>query len=270
LNESTTPSPIVSLTNVHYIRNKKAILSDVNWSIERGQHWALLGANGSGKTTVLKIVTGYEWPSRGEVCVLGHRFGQCDIRELRKSIGWVSTALEQKVPRQLTATQVVASGIDASIGVYRDFTPDEESRVIETLETVNASPVADRAFGLLSQGEQQRVLIARALIIEPRLLILDEPCAGLDPTARHQFLDDMGSLSSGHDAPTLIFVTHHIEEIRPWITKVLAISEGSIAAKGSREEVLCDQVLGRVFNTQCEVHKTNGEFHLTTNPPARD
>ncbi len=258
------------MTGVDYIRSKRPILAGVNWTIAHGEHWALLGANGSGKTTLLKIVTGYEWPTHGEVTVLGQRFGSCDIRDLRKSIGWVSTALEQRVPPRLTASRVVAGGIDASIGVYRDFTPAEEARVVQALAAVNASEVADRAFGLLSQGEQQRTLIARALVLEPRLLILDEPCAGLDPTARHQFLDDMGKLASDPAGPTLIFVTHHIEEIRPWIGRVLALRDGTITAEGTREKVLTGPVLSRVFNTACEVHSTGGEYHLATKRPPVD
>lgn len=261
MNDSTS---IVALADVDYIRNTKPILSKVTWRIAPGEHWALLGANGSGKTTLLKIVTGYEWPTRGTVDVLGQRFGQCDIRELRKSIGWVSTALEQRVPPHLTGSRVVASGIDASIGVYRDFTGDEERDVREVLVAVNASSIADRAFGLLSQGEQQRVLIARALILRPKLLILDEPCAGLDPTARHHFLDDMGELAAADGGPTLIFVTHHIEEIRPWIARVLALRDGSVTAEGKPGEVLSGPVLSRVFNADCEVHTTNGEYHLIT------
>lgn len=261
MNDSTS---IVALADVDYIRNTKPILSKVTWRIAPGEHWALLGANGSGKTTLLKIVTGYEWPTRGTVDVLGHRFGQCDIRELRKSIGWVSTALEQRVPPHLTGSRVVASGIDASIGVYRDFTGDEERKVRDALVAVNASSIADRAFGLLSQGEQQRVLIARAIILRPKLLILDEPCAGLDPTARHHFLDDMGKLATAAGGPTLIFVTHHIEEIRPWIARVLALREGSVTAEGEPEAVLSGPVLSRVFNAECEVHHTNAEYHLIT------
>ncbi len=270
MNDLTHPSPAVSLVGVDFVRNTRPILSGVNWRIEQREHWALLGANGSGKTTLLKIVTGYEWPTRGEVNVLGQRFGSCDIRELRKSIGWVSTALEQRVPSHLTASSVVASGIDASIGVYRDFTVEEETRVHSALTSVSASSVAERAFGLLSQGEQQRVLIARALILQPRLLILDEPCAGLDPTARHRFLDDIGVLAADSDGPTLIFVTHHIEEIRPWIARVLALRDGSVTAEGRPDDVLTGTVLRRIFNTQCEVHETNGEYHLTTIRPPID
>lgn len=264
MNDSMSPPTVVSLVGVDCIRNAKPILSNVTWRVARGEHWALLGANGSGKTTLLKIVTGYEWPTRGVVDVLGQRFGQCDIRTLRKSIGWVSTALEQRVPPHLTSSRVVASGIDASIGVYRDFTPEEEAGVGAALAAVNASSVTERAFGLLSQGEQQRVLIARALVVRPKLLILDEPCAGLDPTARQRFLDDMGDLAARQDGPTLIFVTHHIEEIRPWIARVLALRDGFVTAEGTPAEVLSGPVLSRVFSTTCEVHAADGEYHLVT------
>jgi iron complex transport system ATP-binding protein len=257
------PAPAVRIENADFVRNGRYILAGIDWCIGRGEHWALLGANGSGKTTLLKLINGYEWATRGAITVLGQRFGQCDIRALRKSIGWVSSSLEQRVPPRLTASRVVASGLDASIGVYRDFAPEEEARVAEALAAMNAADTAGRAFGLLSQGEQQRVIIARALVAQPRLLILDEPCAGLDPKARHAFLSDLGRLAESQSSPTMIYVTHHIEEIRPWLTRVLALRDGKIAAMGDRGEVLTAETLGRIFGVHCDVHESNGAYHLS-------
>jgi len=189
----------------------------------------------------------------GRVTVLGNRFGACDVRELRTHVGWVSSSLEHKLPPRLPVMDVVMSGIDASIGVYRVFTETERLRAGTALAAVGVEALAQQPYGLLSQGEQQRVLIARALAAEPKLLILDEPCAGLDPAARNVFLDDMAALSRESGAPTLILVTHHIEEIGDWIDRVLAIKDGRVCAEGAPAEVLNDATMSEVFAANCTV-----------------
>lgn len=259
---------IVELNDITLDRGSTRILSGISWRIERGQHWALLGANGSGKTTLLKIVTGYEWPTDGSVSVLGEHYGQCNLPELRKRIGWVSTALEQRLPGRDTALEVVISGLAASIGLYRDFDDDEWSRARIALARMGGEPFADRPFGLLSQGEQQRVLIARGLVNDPAMMILDEPCAGLDPAAREAFLSDLGRLAGDADAPTLILVTHHIEEIGSWVNHVLVLEAGFVLASGDTPDVLTGEVLGRAFGRPCEVERDGERFRLRLDPEA--
>lgn len=260
--------PIVELNDIRFVRNGTPILDGISWRIDPGQHWALLGANGSGKTTLLKILTGYEWPTSGTVCVLGQPFGQCDIRELRKTIGWVSSSLEHRIPPRLTASRVVASGIDASIGVYRAYTADEEGAVQSALDEMGVVALSERHYGLLSQGEQQRVIIARALVAKPRLLILDEPCAGLDPAARHHFLSDLAELALRDSSPTVVVVTHHVEEIGAWTKCTLALRNGAVAAQGPTAQVVTSETLSRVFDLPCDVRKVKGVYRVVIGPSA--
>ena len=253
---------IVELRDITYLREGRPILSGICWRIEPGRHWALLGANGSGKTTLLKIITGYEWPSAGEVSVLGQRFGDCNLRELRKAVGWVSSAVLHQFPMHSTAIEVAVSGLDASIGLYRDFEPHEWDAARAALERVDAAPLAERAYRLLSQGEEQRVRIGGALINRPLLLILDEPCAGLDPAARELFLAHLERLAREADAPTMVMVTHHIEEIGPWIEDVLVLRRGRMLAAGRKEEVLSSELLEKAFGGACRVEHREGRYYL--------
>ena len=253
---------IVCLDGIGFRRGSRSILADVSWTVQRGQHWALLGANGSGKTTLLKIITGYEWPSEGSVEALGEPYGECDLPTLRKRIGWVSSAMEIFMPEHDTAIEVVLSGLESSFGLFRQFDGNEQARALRALELIRASDIADQPNHLLSQGERQRMLIARAMVNDPALLILDEPCAGLDPGARDAFLCDLGRLADHEDSPTMILVTHHIEEIGPWIDHVLAIKSGRTVTAGSRSDVLTGEVLSDVFDFPCTVERQNGLYHL--------
>ncbi len=256
----------IRLENVGFRRGERLILSRVTWTVRAGEHWALLGANGSGKTTLLKIVTGYEWASEGSVHVLGEDFGQCSIPALRKRIGYASSALAGQMMGWLSgrdsALAIVMSGIEASIGLYREFTEAEVDRAMRALLKVGMDGIGDQHYGLLSQGEQQRVLIARALVNEPGLLVLDEPCAGLDPAARETFLEDLGQLARRADSPTVILVTHHIEEIGPWIEKVAVLKAGRVLAAGAKRDVLTTGTMGEAFGFGCEVVPDNGRYYL--------
>lgn len=253
---------IVHLQDITYVREGQTILSGISWRIERGRHWALLGANGSGKTTLLKVITGYEWPTAGEVSVLGEHFGECDIRELRKKVGWVSSAVLHQFSPHDTALDVAASGLDASIGLYRELSPAEWATARESLGHLGIEHLAGRLYRLLSQGEQQRVLIARGLVCGPALLVLDEPCAGLDPVAKEHFLADLDSLCRRPEAPTMILVTHHIEEIGPWIHDVLVLREGRMLLAGAKENVLRSDVLSNAFAGECLVESVGDRYYL--------
>ncbi len=262
MKEADLRKAILALRDIVFRRDGREILSGISWDIERGQHWALLGANGSGKTTLLKIVTGYEWPTEGAIEVLGRRFGECNLPELRKAIGWVSSALEHRIPAQNRAIEVVASGFDAAIGVYRVYSPGEFERAGQALRAIGGGAFAERPYGALSQGEQQRALLARALVNRPALLILDEPCAGLDPAARQSFLDDLERLARQADAPTLVFVTHHIEEIGPAVSHTLILKSGRVLASGPTGRVLTSARLTEAFGRPCKVERARGRCWL--------
>jgi iron complex transport system ATP-binding protein len=256
------PDAVVELENVCFCRKERQILSDISWRIEAGQHWALLGANGSGKTTLLKILTGYEWPTFGTVCVLGERFGICDIGRLRKLIGWVSSAMTQRLPVQDRTVEIVASGLDASIGLYRHITDKEYDQSLAVLKKLQVESIAAQNYGILSQGEMQRVLIARALVCQPKLLILDEPCIGLDPAARQRFLKDMAVLARSDTSPTIILVTHHIEEIDPWLQNVMLLKDGKSLAQGRPEEIITSEQMKELLECRCTVFRQGNEFLL--------
>lgn len=257
---------VIQLTNITFIRSDRIILDRISWTIGRGQHWALLGANGSGKTSLLKIIAGYEWPSDGSVHVLGRHFGDCYLPELRKTIGWVSAAVEHRLPEEDTALEIAASGFDASLGLYRPLRRDETEQTRSALAALGIEGLADQPYQVLSQGEKQRVLIARALVNRPALLILDEPCAGLDPVSRERFLDDLGRLAETPESPTILLVTHHVEEIRPWIDNLLVLKEGRVLAAGSTAATLTAANMGDAFGHPCRIGNTHGRYRLDLNP----
>ncbi len=254
---------VIDVDRVTLRRGGRTILDDICWTIEKGQHWALLGANGSGKTTLLKILTGYEWPTSGQVSVLQKRHGEYDLRRLRKSIGWVSNVLEHQVPRQDSALEITASGFDSSFGVYRELDNALLSQCRAALESMRAGPFEMQAFETLSQGEQKRALIARALVNRPALLVLDEPCAGLDPVSRESFLDDLGELTQTPNGPTLLLVTHHVEEIPAWISHAMILKEGRAIAHGPIRHVLTSAVLTEALSQECQVHTEDGCYRIS-------
>jgi iron complex transport system ATP-binding protein len=254
---------VLELDGVSYWRGERVILHGIDWRIPRGQHWALLGANGSGKTTLLKMVGATDWPCDGAIRVLGRRFGEVDLRELRRAIGIVSAALGGYFPDRQPAREIVETGINAELGWWRRFEPDDDERARRALAAVGLAGFEASPYGQLSQGERQRVMIARALMNQPALLILDEPCAGLDPAARERFLDDMAAFAARPEAPTLIFVTHHLEEIPPFIRHALVLREGRALAQGPIEDVCTSEVLSAAFGRPCRVTFDGQRFALS-------
>ncbi|MBD3175177.1 MAG: ATP-binding cassette domain-containing protein [Armatimonadia bacterium] len=252
--------PVINVSGVTLYRGDTVILRGIDWRVERGQHWAIVGANGSGKTTLLNVVSGYLWPSAGEVSVLGEPFGGTDLRALRRRIGWVSTFLREMTPSHERALPMVLSGRTGGIGVPQEVTPEESERGRELLERIGCGHRIDHRFVTLSQGEQQRVMIARALMARPELLILDEVCAGLDLAARESFLETLAGLAAGDDAPTMLFVTHHIEEIIPAFTHALALEDGRVLKAGPKADVLTGGVLSGALGLPLEVHRHGDRF----------
>lgn len=253
---------IIEAKQISVIRNKKHILKDINWSVKEGEHWAILGLNGSGKTTLLDLVNGYIFPSRGEIQVLGKAFGKYDWRELRKSIGWVSSALQERLYTGETVEAIVISGKYASIGLYEKPGREERDRALGLLELLNSLELAGRAYETLSQGEKQRVLIARGMMASPRLLILDEPCTGLDIFAKESLLSMIEKLSREPDAPAIIYVTHLTEEILPAFSHTLLLRRGQVHSSGKTADVLTQENLCDFFEAPVLCEKQGSRFLL--------
>lgn len=260
-----TPDPIevIQMRNVSWISGNRYILRDINWTVRKGEHWAIIGLNGSGKTSLLNLITGYNWPSRGEISVLEKRFGDYDIRELRKRIGLISSFLQEKLYATETAEEIVLSGKFATIGLYDKAKKRDSEQALRLLIHLQCGHVAKQQYATLSQGEKQKVLIARALINSPKVLILDEPCAGLDIFSREHLLSSIEKIGKRKSAPTLFYVTHRTEEILPVFTHALLIRQGRVHSTGKTGEVLTGKNLTDFFGKHVQVHGRKGRFLIT-------
>jgi iron complex transport system ATP-binding protein len=251
----TQCSSVISLEQISWKRNGKQILNHVSWEVQKGEHWALLGLNGSGKTTILNMITGYLWPNGGQVSVLGHQFGKTNIPDLRRSIGWVSTSLDDKFQFRPadTALEIVLSGKFASIGLYEDISQNDLDKAKFVMREFGISHVENQTLTSLSQGEKRKAMIARALMSSPRLLILDEPCNGLDIFSKEELLASIEKMMSNPGGPTIIYVTHHIEEIVPSISHVMLLKSGEVVAQGDKKTIVTEQRLGETFRVPVSV-----------------
>ena len=253
---------IFEISKLRIQRNGTVILDGVNWRVERGQHWAVLGANGSGKTSLLSALTGYLMPTAGEIFLLGQIYGQADWRELRKKIGIVSSSVRQMMADDEPSIETVASGKYAMINFWGRVTRAEKSQALKLLRQVECEYLDERPWRVLSQGERQRVLIGRALMAKPRVLILDEPCAGLDPAAREHFLQFIQRLGAQKNAPTLVLVTHHVEEIMPVFSHLLVLKNGKVLAAGEKSKVLKTKLLSTAFAARLRLGKNKNRYSL--------
>ena len=255
-------APILSINGLIVRRGETFILDNVGWQILPGQHWAILGANGSGKTSLLSALTGYLTPTAGEIELLKHRYGRADWRELRKKVGLVSSALRQMIPDGETPLETIVSGRYAMLDFWGKITAADRKRGMEILKNIECENLAGRPWLYLSQGERQRVLIGRALMGRPALLILDEPCAGLDPAAREHFLQFLQNLGRSKRAPTLVLVTHHAEEIMPVFTHALVLKKGRVLAQGETKKALTSRNLSHAFNAALRLTRKKGRYRL--------
>ncbi|MCV7239986.1 ABC transporter ATP-binding protein [Mycolicibacterium celeriflavum] len=236
-------TPVLELADVTFRRDGKQIIDGISLTVKAGEHWALLGPNGAGKSTLLGFCAAVQFPTTGTVRILGRQMGRVDLSQLRHSIGHVNP--RHRLQYSLTVREVVLTGITATIDLPMRWTPTDEQRdrADAMLAAVGLSHKADAVWPTLSQGERGRTLIARALISDPRLLLLDEPSTGLDVAAREQLLETMDSLDDTHPEVASILVTHHLEELPTTTTHALLISEGRMVASGpARETVTTDNV----------------------------
>jgi iron complex transport system ATP-binding protein len=254
---------LITCEAVGYRQRGLEILTDINWSLVSGQHWAVLGPNGSGKTTLLKIACGYLWPTSGRVLRLGEEL--IDLIELRRSIGWISSGMIADIPPTDSALETVVSGRLGQLGLKRspEFGPTDAdfADAVAELERLGCRSLTEKPFGVLSQGERQQVLIARARMARPLLLVLDEPCAGMDPGVRERFLAWLDERLMQPETPTTILVTHHIEEIVPGIQNTLVLSEGRIHAAGRTQDVVTRESIEAVYRTRlARIEKSGGRL----------
>jgi len=252
---NTNPNLSVDIQQMSWRNGSNWLLKDINWTIREKEHWALLGLNGSGKTTLLNIINGYNWPTKGEVSVLGHRFGEIDLRELRKAIGWVSSSLQEKLYASDKTQHVIISGKYATIGLYERVSEEELQQAESFMKTLGCGHLWDREFRTCSQGEKQKILIARALMADPQILILDEPCNGLDLFSRERLLESIAQLAASEKSPTLIYVTHHTEEIIPLFSHTLLLRRGEVIQAGRTEEILQTETLSTFFEAPVIVER---------------
>ena len=253
---------IISIHDLRVVRGGTEILTGMQWEVAAKENWVILGANGSGKTSLLSCVTGYLTPSAGTVEVLGKVYGKADWRELRKEVGLVSSGIRHWIEDQQTALDVVASGRNAELNLWHPAQGTLRREALKSLRQVECANLGDRPWAFLSQGERQRVLIGRALMARYRILILDEPCAGLDPVARERFLQFLTRLASLDKTPNLVFVTHHVEEILPCFDKALVLKGGEIWSQGAIGKVITSPTMSEAFGCKIVVRNRKGRFQL--------
>ena len=244
------------------LRRGVTILNNVHWGVEADQHWVILGSNGSGKTSLINVLMGYEQPTSGRFMVFDSPFGTTPWYKIRNRIGIVSSTVSQRIESDQIAQNIVIAGKHAQINSWTAPTDPQIAEAKRWLYLVGVEHLAHRSWGVLSQGERQRIMIARALIIQPKLLILDEPCAGLDPVARETFMNFLQHiLTEELKIPTLL-ITHHVEEILPMFSHVLMMKSGQVNKAGTKEEVLTSQNLSETFGANIDLRKSKKRYYL--------
>jgi len=239
---------VLRLRQVSFVRDERVILAPLDWAVRRSERWLILGANGSGKTTLVRIAAMYEHPSTGIVDVLGERLGRTDVRQLRRRVGYSSAALAAQFRTELRALDVVMTAKYAALEPWwHRYAAEDEDRARACLERMGVGPFAERSLGTLSSGEQQRVLLARTLMNDPGVLVLDEPSARLDLGGREHLVGALAELTTDPAAAPLVLVTHHLDEVPPGMTHVLMLRRGEVVARGPITRALTAGNLSECF-----------------------
>lgn len=267
--------PALQLSDVSFVRDSRTILASLSWQVGDAERWLVLGANGSGKTTLLRIASLYEHPSTGTVDVLGERLGRTDVRRLRQRIGYLSASLSAQLRPELRCLDVVMTAKYAALEPWwHRYTLADEQRAKECLDRMGVAWAAERSLGTVSSGEQQRVLLARTLMNEPGIVLLDEPSARLDLGGREHLVQALSELTLDPLAPPLVLVTHHLDEVPPGITHVMMLRDGAVIAKGTLDDCLTSDLLSRCFGLPLQLERRpDGRFsawHAPASPGARD
>ncbi len=249
-------SDVLRFLDVDVVRGGVPIVSRVSWDVAEGERWVVLGPNGAGKTTLLALAATLIHPTRGSVEVLDELLGRTDVFELRPRIGLASAALAERIPPHERVSDVVVTAAYAVTGRWREgYDRADHGRAAQLLDQLGVGAFGDRTFGTLSEGERKRVQVARALMTDPELLLLDEPAAGLDLGGREDLVRRLGVLALDEEAPTTVLVTHHVEEIPVGFTHALLLRSGAVVAHGRIDDVLTDDLLGATFGLALSVER---------------
>ncbi|WP_301148604.1 ABC transporter ATP-binding protein [Mycobacterium simiae] len=255
------PDLLIDFRNVSLRRGGNVLVGPLDWAVELDERWVILGPNGAGKTSLLRIAAAGEHPSSGVAFVLAERLGRVDVSELRARIGLSSSSLAQRIPSDEIVRDLVVSAGYSVLGRWRERYEDVDyRRALDMLESLGAEHLADRTYGTLSEGERKRVLIARALMTDPELLLLDEPAAGLDLGGREELVARLADLAADPDAPALVLVTHHVEEVPPGFSHCMLLSEGQVVAAGLLSDVLTSENLSDAFGQQIALEVIDGRY----------
>ncbi|UBV17628.1 ABC transporter ATP-binding protein [Mycolicibacterium fortuitum] len=257
----TDPDLLIDFARVSLRRGGNTLVGPITWTVELDERWVVIGPNGAGKTSLLRIAAATEHPSSGTAYVLGERLGRTDMSELRSRVGLSSSALSQRIPDSEVVRDLVVSAGYAVLGRWReDYEDVDYAQAIDMLESVGAEHLAARTYGTLSEGERKRVLIARSLMTDPELLLLDEPAAGLDLGGREELVARLTDLAADPDAPAMVLVTHHVEEIPVGFSHALILSEGKAVASGLLTEVLTAENLSKAFGQSIALDVIDGRY----------
>lgn len=261
MTEAAEVAEVVRLDNVDLDKDATKVLRGVDWTVRAGERWVVLGPNGCGKTSTVMLAAAYDHPTRGTVRVLGHTLGRVDVRRLRLRIGLVSASVGKLLRPTLRAVDVVMSNRYGALEPWwHEYTEDDRLRARKLLDDAGFGHVADRAFGVLSEGERQHVQLARALMNEPDLVLLDEPAAGLDMGGRERLVRRLAQLAQDPATPPLVFVTHHVEEIPPGFTHALLMREGKVVEQGLLEQTLTSRAITHTFGLDLRVDHQDGRY----------
>jgi iron complex transport system ATP-binding protein len=257
-------SDVLEMAAVSVVRGAKTVLSKVDWQVKEGERWVILGPNGAGKTTLLQIAAARLHPTSGMAGILEEILGAVDVFELRPRIGLSSAALANQIPEQEKVLNVVVTAAYGVTGRWREgYEKDDERRAFALLNEWGMGPLLNRSFASLSEGERKRVQIARALMTDPELLLLDEPAAGLDLGGREDLVHRLSELARDEDAPAIVLVTHHLEEVPPGFTHAMLMRDGGVVASGPVAEVLTSANLSETFGLPLDVTVNAGRYTAT-------